>query len=86
MLVIRTFLLVSFLVGLNSRLIDLDNLYLETDLYTSLYNQTMEWGTYKPNQFFGLKNRNPTPLTVGLIWAVPDVVRQTMTVRHTYRY
>ena len=46
----------------------------------------MEWGTYKPNQFFGIKNRDPNPITVGMLWAVPDQVRRTMDVRHTYKF
>jgi mannosyl-oligosaccharide glucosidase len=67
-------------------LIDLDSLYEESTLYDKIYNETMEWGTYKPNLFFGIKDRSPNPLTVGLVWAVPDPVHQTMVIRHTYKY
>ena len=42
------------------------------ELYSKLYNQTMEWGTYKPNQFFAIKDRSAKPMTVGLLWAVPQ--------------
>ena len=45
----------------------------------------MEWGTYKPNLFFSVKDRSPNPWTVGLVWAVPNQ-QQGMDVRHTYRY
>lgn len=45
----------------------------------------MEWGTYKPNQFFGIKDRSPSPITVGMVWAVP-VAGGGMDFRHTYRY
>jgi mannosyl-oligosaccharide glucosidase len=45
----------------------------------------MEWGTYKPNLFFGVKDRSPSPLTLGLAWAVP-LSNGQMDVRHTYRY
>ena len=46
----------------------------------------MEWGTYKPNQFFGIKNRSPVPVTLGMLWAVPDQLRRGFDVRHTYKY
>lgn len=58
----------------------------EGELHDELYNLTMEWGSYKPNIFFGIKNRSPQPTTVGMAWAVPDVVRRTMDIRHTYKY
>jgi mannosyl-oligosaccharide glucosidase len=65
-------------------------MYLSADhqagqLYSEVYNETMEWGTYKPNLFFGIKNRSPKPLTLGLVWAVPGSQGQ-MNIRHTYRY
>jgi len=51
----------------------LDALYTdpEVSLFSPVYNETMEWGTYKPNQFFAIKNRHENPLTVGMLWAVP---------------
>lgn len=67
-----------------SNLIDLDSLYETNDLYDPLYNLTMEWGTLKPNLFFGIKNRNANPINVGLVWVVPENGR--FTVRHTYKY
>jgi mannosyl-oligosaccharide glucosidase len=44
----------------------------------------MEWGTYKPNLFFGVKDRAAQPVTVGLAWAVPG--NGGFDLRHTYRY
>jgi mannosyl-oligosaccharide glucosidase len=45
----------------------------------------MEWGTYKPNLFFGIKNRSPNPTTIGLLWLSPDQ-RGGAGIRHTYKY
>lgn len=69
--------------------IDLDTLYSDSSsngqLFSKVYNETIEWGTYKPNLFFGVKDRSPSPLTLGLAWAVP-LGNEQMDVRHTYRY
>lgn len=46
----------------------------------------MEWGTYKPNLFFGVTNREPDPITVGLVWILPDTKAKRMEVRHSYKY
>ena len=46
----------------------------------------MEWGTYKPNLFFGIKNRDPNPITIGLVWILPDTRYRNLGVRHTYKY
>lgn len=51
--IVLVFLLYVYLIS--ARLIDLDSIYDTNELYDSLYNDTMEWGTYKPNLFFGLK-------------------------------
>jgi hypothetical protein len=65
----------------------LDSLYTdpEVSLFDPIYNETMEWGTYKPNQFFAIKDRSVNPLTVGLLWAVPKD-QQGLQIRHTMRY
>jgi Glycosyl hydrolase family 63 N-terminal domain len=65
----------------------LDDLYADPDvaLFSEKYNNTMEWGTYKPNQFFAIKDRSPNPVTVGMLWAVPKG-REGLQVRHTMRY
>jgi len=56
-----------------AKLLDLDQLYgtQGIELFSEVYNKTMEWGTYKPNQFFAVKNRAPNPMTVAMLWAVP---------------
>ena len=46
----------------------------------------MEWGTYKPNQFFGIKNIDDKPTIIGLAWAVPDSQKRSFVIRHTYKY
>jgi hypothetical protein len=42
-------------------------------------------GTYKPNLFFGVKDRSASPVTVGMIWGVPGP-NGNIDFRHTYRY
>jgi hypothetical protein len=63
------------LLGISKgKLLELDALYAsESDefLFSQLYNETMEWGTYKPNQYFAVKDRSATPLTVAMMWVVP---------------
>lgn len=47
----------------------------------------MEWGTYKPNLFFGIKNRNQNPINIGMVWLCPDVRSPGgFAIRHTYKY
>lgn len=36
-----------------------------------MYNETLEWGTYKANLFFAVKDRSATPINVGLVWIIP---------------
>ena len=68
----KSFVLLFLLSLSHSKLLDIDQLYSnDTQLFGELYNQTMEWGTYKPNLFFGLKNRSPKPVTIGMAWLVP---------------
>ena len=64
----------------------MDSLYETNELYDELYNTTMEWGTYKPNLFFGIKNREQFPINLGLAWVVPDKRTMSFNVRHTYKY
>jgi hypothetical protein len=76
-----------------SKYIDLDELYQdntpESQLYSQLYNETMEWGTYKTNLFFGVKDRSPSPVDIGLVWVIPSdntnpLTRNGYLVRNTY--
>ncbi len=44
----------------NSKLLnlaDLDNTLINETLYTPLYNMSVEWGVYKPDLYFGIRNR-----------------------------
>lgn len=36
---------------------DLDKTLINEELFSPLYNLTMEWGVYKPDLYFGIKNR-----------------------------
>lgn len=36
---------------------DLDTTLINEELFSPLYNLTMEWGIYKPDLYFGIKNR-----------------------------
>ena len=36
---------------------DLDKTFINEELFSPLYNLTMEWGVYKPDLYFGIKNR-----------------------------
>lgn len=80
-------LLCSVAVCKGRKVLDLDELYNQTDtaLFSEVYNQTLEWGTYKPNMFFGLKDRSPNPVTVGMIWGVP-VQNEGLDFMYTFNY
>lgn len=85
----KLILLASLLFAGIATPIDLDQLYADQSsngqLFSKIYNETVEWGTYKPNLFFGVKDRSPSPMTLGLAWAVP-LNNGQMDMRHTYRY
>ena len=34
------------------------------------------WGSYRPGLYFGMKTRSPSDLLTGLMWMVPERVRQ----------
>ena len=34
------------------------------------------WGSYRPGLYFGMKTRSPSDLLTGLMWMVPELVRQ----------
>ena len=34
------------------------------------------WGSYRPGVYFGMKTRSPSDLLTGLMWMVPELVRQ----------
>lgn len=34
------------------------------------------WGSYRPGVYFGMKTRSPSNLLTGMMWMVPELVRQ----------
>ena len=34
------------------------------------------WGSYRPGVYFGMKTRSPSDLLSGIMWMVPELVRQ----------
>lgn len=63
-------------------LVNLDATLANETLFSKLYNTTMEWGTYKPDLFFGVKNRQNHPLSAGMFWYTP--VNNTVETRYAY--
>jgi mannosyl-oligosaccharide glucosidase len=49
------------------------------------YNNSMHWGTYRPNIYFGTRTRSPSSLLTGLIWfGVDDMKDQPWNnIRHS---
>ncbi|KAI0016991.1 glycoside hydrolase family 63 protein [Xylariomycetidae sp. FL0641] len=48
-----------------------------------LNNQSLLWGPYRPNLYFGVRPRIPTSLTTGLMWAKVD---NYVDVQNSFRY
>ncbi|CAH7690989.1 glycoside hydrolase [Phakopsora pachyrhizi] len=46
-------------------------------------NQSLLWGTYRPNLYFGLKPRQPNSLMTGMIWFGTDDYSSFARSRHT---
>jgi len=42
---------------------------------TGLEVPSLFWGTYRPGLYFGLKTRSPADLVTGLMWMLPEKVR-----------
>eukprot|EP00347_Sterkiella_histriomuscorum_P002218 403369017 len=65
---------------------DLDNTLKNEPLYSPLHNKSVEWGTYKPNLYFGVKNRQMNALTFGLFLynEVPDNQTNPVNISHQY--
>ena len=41
------------------------------------------WGSYRPGVYFGLKTRSPADLLFGMMWMLPDKIRQdNLGLRH----
>ena len=45
-----------------------------------------QWGTYKPNLFFALKEKSEVHNVVGLAWIVKDWRTDSLIVRHVYQF
>jgi Glycosyl hydrolase family 63 N-terminal domain len=67
-------------------LADLDSTLANETLFSPLHNLTLEWGIYKPNLYFGVKDRAIFPTVVGMLWYLPANETHNMTVRHPYVY
>jgi hypothetical protein len=64
----------------------LDQTLANEELFSSLYNETVEWGIYKPDLYFGTKNRHPHSLTVGMFWYIPaNETNSNRTTRYAYQ-
>ena len=68
--------------------------YLETRVHTplklpravdknGLQVPKLYWGSYRPGVYFGLKTRSPADLLFGMMWMLPDKIRQdNLGLRH----
>ena len=84
---VSTFVLFA-LVGLSAcnkllNLTDFDNTMANETLFSPLYNLSVEWGVYKPDLYFGAKNRQDKPMAMGLFWYQTG---DNQTVNVTYVY
>ena len=55
----------------------------ETSVFTKSSNETLLWGSYRSNLYFGIRPRIPKSLTTGLLWAR---VENFEDVQQTTRY
>ena len=55
----------------------------QQDIFTKSSNDTLLWGPYKPNLYFGVRPRLPKSLTTGLLWGR---VEDFSTIQHNIRY
>ncbi|CDW90142.1 mannosyl-oligosaccharide glucosidase [Stylonychia lemnae] len=77
-----------FSIGTSSKVIDLSDLDTAMEgqsLFNEVYNKTVEWGVYKPDLYFGVKNRQENPLAFGLFWYNYDKDK-TPQVNSSYAY
>ena len=82
---------ITLLLGLTStvnskvlNLYDLDAAMQGEQLFSSLYNTTVEWGLYKPDLYFAAKNRAPHPLSVGMFWYSPPNTTDDLLTRYDF--
>jgi len=56
----------------------------QQDVFTKSSNDTLLWGPYKPNLYFGVRPRVPKSLTTGLLWGrVEDFTNIQTNIRYT---
>ncbi|EMC96451.1 glycoside hydrolase family 63 protein [Baudoinia panamericana UAMH 10762] len=56
----------------------------DTSVFTQASNDSLLWGPYKPNLYFGVRPRLPKSLATGLLWSrVEDFSSVQHNVRHT---
>ncbi|KAK5105745.1 hypothetical protein LTR62_002194 [Meristemomyces frigidus] len=56
----------------------------QSSVFTKSSNETLLWGAYRPNLYFGLRPRLPKSLTTGLLWSrVEDFQTVQQNVRYT---
>lgn len=56
----------------------------DTSVFSKASNESLLWGPYKPNLYFGVRPRIPKSLTAGLLWArVEDFSKVQNNVRYT---
>ncbi|KAI6360180.1 hypothetical protein MCOR25_006795 [Pyricularia grisea] len=80
---LRDFLVTSVLLGnLFGTVIAEDESILNTEV-ARLNNDSLLWGPYKPNLYFGVRSRTPKSLNLGLLWAKLDNYNE---VQHHIRY
>ncbi|OQN98737.1 hypothetical protein B0A48_15403 [Cryoendolithus antarcticus] len=55
-----------------------------SEVFTKSSNDSLLWGPYKPNLYFGVRPRIPKSLTTALLWArVEDFSKVQNSIRHT---
>jgi hypothetical protein len=79
-------ILVSKSSGKILNLADLDNTLINETLFSPLYNMSVEWGIYKPDLYFGVKNRQDKPLSMGMFWYSLDPNNETAPPNTSYPY
>ena len=56
----------------------------DQSIFTKASNDSLQWGPYRPNLYFGVRSRHPQSLTTGLLWSrVEDYSSVPKTIRHT---
>ena len=51
--------------------------------FTDNHNHEFHWGTYRPQVYFGMRTRDPLPVTTGIMWSSVADLRDLERLRHT---